>query len=65
MGLKIAALIFLLLGIFLFFKGVFSTQKKDKRYKKGVKHKTNIKFIILMISGIICFYISYKIFDVI
>lgn len=65
MGLSIAAFFFLLLGIFLFFKGVFSTQKKDKRYKKGVKHKTNIKFIILMISGIICFYISYKIFVVI
>ena len=65
MGLNIAALIFLLLGFFLFFKGGVSTQKKDKRYKKGVKHKTNIKFIILLISGIICFYISYKIFDVI
>jgi len=65
MGLNIAALIFLLLGIFLFFKGVFSTQKKNKRYKKGVKHKTNIKFIVLIISGVICLYISYKIFDVI
>ena len=65
MGLNIAALIFLLLSIFLFFKGVFSTQKKDKRYKTGVKHKTNIKFIVFMISGIICSYISYKIFDVI
>jgi|TARA_B110000879_G_C11032446_1_gene455453 heme/copper-type cytochrome/quinol oxidase subunit 2 len=65
MGFSIAALFFLLLGIFFLFKGIFSTQKKDKRYKKGVKHKTNFKFIVLIIASLACFFISYKIFDII
>jgi hypothetical protein len=60
MGFKIAAVLFLLLGIFLLFRGVFSTQKRDKRYKKGVKYKSNTKLIIFVISSLFCFYISFK-----
>jgi hypothetical protein len=63
MGYKIAFIISLLTGVFFLFKGVFSTQKRDKRYKKGVKYKSNTKLIIFVILSLFCFYITYKLSD--
>jgi uncharacterized membrane protein HdeD (DUF308 family) len=63
MGYKIVFILSLVLGVFLLFKGVLATQKRDKRYKKGVKYNSNIKLLFYVILSLFCFYLTFKLSD--
>lgn len=60
MGFIVATLIFALFGFVFLLKSIFSSQKKDKRFKKGIKFKTNIKFILFIVLTFLSFFIAYK-----
>ena len=63
MGYRIAFFLSLVFGVFLLFKGVLATQKRDKRYKKGVKYNSNTKLLFYVILSLFCFYVTFKLSD--
>jgi uncharacterized membrane protein YidH (DUF202 family) len=56
----IPGIVLLLIGVILSLKAFSAFQKRDKRYKKGVKIKTNTKAIIYLIFGVVLITVSIK-----
>jgi len=62
MSYLIISIFLLAAGIALFVKAFITTQRRDKRFNKGVKRKANFRTLIYSIFGFIAIYASYKIF---
>lgn len=56
----IPGIVLLSIGVILSLMSFSSFQKRDKRYKKGVKMKTNTKAIIYLILGAAFITVSIK-----
>ena len=53
-------LILLVVGLFLLFKSFSAFQKRDKRFKKGVRYQGNKKAIVYLVISGVFIYVSIK-----
>jgi len=64
MEFKLSGIVLFIIATIIVINATKNSQKKDKRYNKGVKNKITLVVILKLTISIILFYMSYKLITI-
>jgi len=64
MEFKLSGIVLFIIATIIVINATKNSQKKDKRYNKGVKNKITSVVILKLTISIILFYMSYKLITI-